>query len=796
MNGNNVYNYMNNMSIENNSYTYISNKNRTKFGKNVVNFIRTKGCDPDKIFSKITNKNNKGGFHLRKIRSTRPIRYSLNKKIAKSGKGTGILASGSTGDVYIGCLDKSCKKEVAIKEVDKYEKVKVEYDITNKLVSLSPHITKVYAVNECNYDRGLLYSEYYSGNSIEDWVMSRSAHMRPIYIRNMIFQVLYTLRRIQQKYPKFRHNDLHTQNVLVNDRAIAKGYIKYTIDGAAYYVKNAGVSASIADFGLSDMPGIRNPEINSKNMKNEWGLGPRSHPLYDAHLFLNSVYGIVLVVPSLSATKKFIESVLPLEYLGENSNQIQKFRLRYGNRHPGLPTIRKILKHPYFASIMSKKMAFMNSYPQTAKSPPLSKKGRAVKKMNTINEGKTPSPPKKRTVVRRPVPVPVPKAKTPSPPKPQSPVGLSRKNMVKFIITNGTKKAQMNLTRVFVPGEKLPTRDELLNIVASFAKGQKLLELPKPKRPPRQPAARKPRAPQVAPAPPSKNSRPRYPATFANIRRMTVKRGKRSKVVSPAKRKPVSPATKRYNNALLKGEGPSWLLEENLGLIGRARPKPKTPSPKKNLPRAYKPIVKFINFSKRKSKATGSIRTVVTRVIPNKNRVILNAADKRRVQALREQISNNLANTISNFANREKKAYAMALVQVENQKRKFINIGLINEPVRRVINQAVVKASSPIKKITTNKKVMPPSVQTKFGKVGGHTGKVAKMLTGIQAARRVPPPSNYSLNKDNRLKIKGKLCSGYKKDELQDYLKKSGITFTQKATKEEMCNQLKKNVFK
>jgi hypothetical protein len=403
--------------------------------------------------------------------------------------------------------------------------------------------------------------------------------------------------------------------------------------------------------------------------------------------------------------------------------------------------------------------------------------------MNTINEGPSLSPPKKRPGVRRPVAA-APKPKTPSPPKtPKSP---SAKNLVKFIITNGTKQAQMNLTKVFIPGEKLPTKAQLLNIVSSFAKGQKKLG----KRPPRAPAARKPRAPQVAPPLPPKSNRVRYPATYANIRRMAVKRGKRSKVVSPAKRKPVSPATRRYNNALRKGVGPSWLLEANTGLMGRARAK--TPSPPKK-PRA----VKLINFSKGKSAATSSIRTVATRVLPSKNRVILNAADKRRVQALREKISNNLAGNIPNFANREKKAYAMALSQIENQKRKLINIGLINEPTRRVINQAVAKATSPIKKITVNKKIsvaFKGAQTTKSGTVKGHTGKVAKLLTGVQATRQVS--SNYSLNKDSRLKIKGKLCSGYKKDELQEYLRKSGITYTQKATKDEMCAQLKKNIFK
>ena len=141
----------------------------------------------------------------------------------------------------------------------------------------------------------------------------------------------------------------------------------------------------------------------------------------------------------------------------------------------------------------------------------------------------------------------------------------------------------------------------------------------------------------------------------------------------------------------------------------------------------------------------------------------------------------------------------MALSQIENQKRKLINIGLINEPTRRVINQVAAKATSPIKKITVNKKIsvaFKGAQTTKSGTVKGHTGKASKLLAGVQAARQVPPPSNYSLNKDSRLKIKGKLCSGYKKDELQEYLKKSGITFTQKATKDEMCAQLKKNIFK
>lgn len=73
-------------------------------------------------------------------------------------------------------------------------------------------------------------------------------------LKVLLFQVCYTLGAIQIAYPRFRHNDLKDDNILLN-HTHETGYVAYTIYGKTYYVPNIGVTALIADYDFASISG-------------------------------------------------------------------------------------------------------------------------------------------------------------------------------------------------------------------------------------------------------------------------------------------------------------------------------------------------------------------------------------------------------------------------------------------------------------------------------------------------------------------------------------------------------------
>lgn len=96
------------------------------------------------------------------------------------------------------------------------------------------------------------YLESYNDNSPIDVVMFKS----------LLFQIIYTLYRIKQKYPKFRHNDLHVENImLIFDSQFTYNPEKpmFLLFGKKkpFVVPYFGVICKIIDFGYSILPELQ-----------------------------------------------------------------------------------------------------------------------------------------------------------------------------------------------------------------------------------------------------------------------------------------------------------------------------------------------------------------------------------------------------------------------------------------------------------------------------------------------------------------------------------------------------------
>jgi len=272
---------------------HIANNAKTDAQKNAVGeevkkFLRgKKACNPKELFS------NKG------------VKIEKGKNLRKLGEGR-------YGAVFYGCLEDKCNTKIAIKVTDE-PTAKMEYRIAEKLKGMG--VPRMYHFKNCG-PNDVLYFEYVKGQTLQEWMESQRSLDQ---YRSLISQLIRNLKRIHEKYPTFRHHDLHWNNILV---------LK-------------GNKPIIIDFGLATIEGVRNPLVTSGGYKNN-GIYSRSHYMYDAHFILNTIR----LATNKRQVKKFVKDLFPNKYLVNTSNVVRLGRLRL-TKHTDLPTYDDILKHPF-----------------------------------------------------------------------------------------------------------------------------------------------------------------------------------------------------------------------------------------------------------------------------------------------------------------------------------------------------------------------------------------------------------------------------------------------------------------
>ena len=321
-------------SLSKNKKNIKTQKQRNILGKNVINAIEGMGCKPHNVFyNPSTN-------------------FSINGSLSTK-KGIRKIGKGEMGEVFLGCIDKECKKPVAIKVSN--DPTRYEYKIGKRIEKMSG--TRMYAYQECD-KYSIIYTEYANSGSLTNFIKENIKTLRPIHLRTIVTHVLFNLYRIHKKYPSFRHHDLHTENILISTNVKAKGIRRFKVEDIILKVHDIGIEASLNDYGFSSINGIPNPEIDSGNFKRKYGIYRESNYMYDVHFFLNSLRhflkGEKIYVGA--ETIQFIERVLPPDYIGQVTYKLNDFRLRASPvGHEKLPTFKKIFKDRYFSPYKEKK---------------------------------------------------------------------------------------------------------------------------------------------------------------------------------------------------------------------------------------------------------------------------------------------------------------------------------------------------------------------------------------------------------------------------------------------------------
>ena len=226
------------------------------------------------------------------------------------------IGKGQYGKVYKACVknNDSC---AAIK--NSRENLKTEYNISKKLNTYN--VPAVYGHTNCT-GRQFLFSEYINGMDLNQY-LDTSPSLSDV--KTIMYKVLSTLRKIHSNLKSFRHHDLHLGNIMISKDK----------------------KPLIMDFGLTTISGVDNPTIKGDPMfKNDFGIFPDSHQMYDAHLFLNSLF---VDKNTPREIKFFIQRVLGTFYVGHETKFVKNFRLRSGVKH-SLPTYDRILGDDFFKS--------------------------------------------------------------------------------------------------------------------------------------------------------------------------------------------------------------------------------------------------------------------------------------------------------------------------------------------------------------------------------------------------------------------------------------------------------------
>jgi hypothetical protein len=452
---------------------------------------------------------------------------SYNSPTLRTGKGK-PLSEGAFGKMYRGSINDNGRRYVAYKEIDTSDSTngafEFEFKVAEKLKEFA--VPEMYLFKKCPIQdktpqrirkggkpgskmghfvqpakrtkpKDILYMELLDGMSFNSWWKTNPSLDA---IKSVITQVFDNLYRINQKFPDFRHRDLHGGNVMVTRNEtpytwkvdLGRKVIRNDPGGSfrsrlgspdikKYKRTNAGVEAHIIDFGLSywsrRMP---NPETADGGYEGAGiyghGIGPGTI-YYDIHRFLYIIYVKVRNPgnPKERAIKNFIEELIPnkefLEFNGKFTNQGYLLSDYHVALRANLPTFKTILTHPFLTGekspnrpktlsealkMLPKPKAKTPVKVKTPKaktktpSPKLSSAERKKKMNNAIKKAaavlakpKAKPAPQRRPGAVRPNPVP-----EIQPASPNEPYGvMSPSNMMEYAakIENGRKKAANKL---------------------------------------------------------------------------------------------------------------------------------------------------------------------------------------------------------------------------------------------------------------------------------------------------------------------------------------------------------------
>ena len=354
---------------------------------------KTKECPPGKILNPKTGrciidrtKKNTQPKSRRTQRVRKPTsaeRNNVLKEIRDIGKTTNcglffspnsdlqFLGRGVANRVYLSCFNEECKRRVAVRLMsidnnlpyDKTHPNKLEIGAYNKFNSLlSKNITQhlpykiknfqctineleltpiqdaisnyrtLYSYGDIKRKIDILITEYCKFGNAKSFLSKNLGSMTELDLKIFIFQFMSGLVTLQYHIPGFKHNDIHSENVLVgsynlkDDTRAPNKFIKYVLFGQDFYVPFREYCVKIYDFDTMSSNDLINEKLND-DIYREVGVSREHNPVFDYHLGMNSMFKIGDFLPQHDGFKRFYERQIPVRLRGNDNRFLYYARL-------------------------------------------------------------------------------------------------------------------------------------------------------------------------------------------------------------------------------------------------------------------------------------------------------------------------------------------------------------------------------------------------------------------------------------------------------------------------------------
>lgn len=166
-------------------------------------------------------------------------------------------------------------------------------DLNDEKNGTYKHFIERYHEGEFEDFVSVLVSEWCNGGDLLDYIRKNYQSITLKHWIVIIFQILYTLARVHQHYPAFRHNDMKANNILVQLTDINRNHPDrrycYRIDNTKFYIPNINIQTKIWDFDFACIDGvIENNKVNS-NWTKKINITKKENKYYDMHYFFNTL---------------------------------------------------------------------------------------------------------------------------------------------------------------------------------------------------------------------------------------------------------------------------------------------------------------------------------------------------------------------------------------------------------------------------------------------------------------------------------------------------------------------------
>lgn len=184
---------------------------------------------------------------------------------------------------------------------------KIDYkDIKSYIPDFEKYQEK-YQVNEKGKDMYCLITEkYFKMTTLDNFLFSNKKNISNSFFSVLLFQIIFYLYKMQQRFKDFRHNNLNLKAIKVYVKKPNDLNISYKINGNIYILPNLGFDIKVSDYEYSNTSDyIKNTKSNDDE-----------NSYFDLFTIINHIvnffekYNIDIPIE----TKKFMEEIVPIKY--------------------------------------------------------------------------------------------------------------------------------------------------------------------------------------------------------------------------------------------------------------------------------------------------------------------------------------------------------------------------------------------------------------------------------------------------------------------------------------------------